>query len=255
MGRRALRGRWTAVVGGALIALMSAGLTPSVAAAPTCIYIVQGLPGRTVSVTVDGDTLVGSLPGGKVAGPFPVKHGTRTVTVTDGSQTLVTNKVRLPAGSNSEIVVHLPASPTGDPVITRFDNNLRAVQKGKAAEAVAHVAAAGPIDIRVDKKVVFANVATGEYLYKVVPAMTYRVDFVPTGKSKPLLGPLDVMIKRRKLTWVFAIGEPGKDLAVIRHVIDLTTSKGSKRPKDVRTGTGGQAAELRRITLGQLIMG
>jgi hypothetical protein len=85
--------------------------------------------------------------------------------------------------------------------------------------------------------------------------MTYRVDFVPTGKSKPLLGPLDVMIKRRKLTWVFAIGEPGKDLAVIRHVIDLTTSKGSKRPKDVRTGTGGQAAELRRITLGQLIMG
>lgn len=234
---------------------MSAGLTPSVAATQTCIYIVQGLPGRMVSVAVDGDTVVGELAGGKVAGPFPVKNGTRTVTVTDGGQTLVTNKVKLPAGSNSEIVVHLPAAPIGDPVITRFDNNLRAVQHGKAAQAVAHVAAAGPIDIRVDKKVVFANVATGEYLYKVVPAMMYSVDFVPTGKSKPLLGPVDLMIERGKLTWVFAIGEPGKDLAVIRQVIDLTTAKGSKRPRDVRTGTGGQAAEPGRIAFSQLIMG
>jgi hypothetical protein len=255
MGRRALRRKWIAVVGSVLLAFVSVGLTPSVAAAKTSIYVVQGLPGRTVSVDVDDDTLIGALAGGKVAGPFPVKHGIRTVTVMDGSQTLVTNKVRLPAGSNSEIVVHLPASPTGDPVITRFDNNLRAVQKGKAAQAVAHVAAAGPIDVRVDKKVIFANVATGEYLYKVVPAMTYSVDFVPTGKSKPLLGQLDLKIKRGKLTWVFLIGEPGKDTAVVRHVIDLTRSNGSKRPKDVRTGTGGQAAELRRIALNQLITG
>ena len=125
---------------------------------------------------LDGETLVDALAGGKVAGPFPVKRGTRTVTVSDGSQTSVTNKVKLPAGSNSEIVVHLPSSPTGDPLITRFENNLRAVQKGRAAEAVAHVAAAGPIE-------------------------------------------------------------------------------GSKRPKEVRTGTWGQAAEQKRVALGQLIMG
>jgi hypothetical protein len=85
--------------------------------------------------------------------------------------------------------------------------------------------------------------------------MTYSVDFVPTGKSKPLLGKLDVRIKRGKLTWIFLIGEPGKDMAVVRHVIDLTMSKGSKRPRDVHTGTGGQAAEGRRIALSQLIKG
>src|SRR4030095_3267105 len=200
-------------------------------------------------MTVDGDEVVAGLAGGKVAGPFPVKSGTRSLTFTDGGQTLATSKVRLPAGSNSEIVVHLPASPTGDPVVTRFDNNLRAVQKGKAAQAVAHVAAAGPIDVRVDKRVIFANVATGEYLYKVVPAMTYSVDFVPTGKSKPVLGQLDLKIKQGEVTWVLLIGEPGKDMAVVRHVIDLTRSKGSKRPRDVRTGTGGQAAEAARRAL------
>ena len=53
---------------------------------------------------------------------------------------------------------------------------MKPVQKGKAAYAFGHVAAAGPIDIRVDEKVVFANVANGEYLYKVVPAKTYSID-------------------------------------------------------------------------------
>jgi hypothetical protein len=169
MGRPTLRSMWVAVVGVGVLALLCAGLTPSSAADQTCIYIVQGLPSRTVSVAVDGDSVVSGLAGGKVAGPLPVKHGTRTVTVSEGGQTLVTSKVKLPAGSNSEIVVHLPASPTGDPMITRFDNNLKPVQKGKAAQAFGHVAAAGPIDIRVDKKVVVANVANGEYLYKVRP--------------------------------------------------------------------------------------
>jgi len=245
MGHRALRVTRIAVIGG-LFALLSYGVTPSVAKAQTSIYIVQGLPGRTVSVTVDGDEMVGGLAGGKVAGPFRVKSGTRSVTFSDDGKTLVTSKVRLPAGSNSEIVVHLPASPTGDPVVTRFDNNLQSIQRRKAAMAVAHVAAAGPMDIRVDKKVVFANVAVGEYLYKVVPAMTNSVDFVRTGKSKTLLGPTDVMLEPRKLTWVFAIGRPGKDLALVKHVIALPdeNKKGSKHPSRVETGTGGQAAEL-----------
>ena len=46
------------------------------------------------------------------------------------------------------------------------------------------------------------------------------------------------------MTWVFVIGVPGKDLAIVRHVIGLEAAKGSKRPADVRTGTGGQAAKL-----------
>jgi hypothetical protein len=244
MVRQTLRRIWVAIPGVGLLALLAAGLTPSSAADQTCIYIVQGLPSRTISVAVDGDSVVGGLAGGKVAGPFPVKHGTRTVTVSEDGQTLVTSKVKLPAGSNSEIVVHLPASPTGDPMITRFDNNLKPVQKGKAAEAFGHVAAAGPIDVRVDKKVVMANIANGEYLYEVIPAGTYKVDVVPTEMTKPLLGPLDLRLKPAKLTWVFAIGEPGKDLAIVRHAIPLSATKGSKRPTDISTGTGGQAAEL-----------
>ena len=132
-------------------------------------------------MSVDGEAVVDDLAGGKVAGPFPVRRGSRTVTVTEDDKTLVASKVNLPLGSSSELAVHLPASPTGDPMITRFDNNLEAVQCGRAAHSVAHLASAGPIDIRVNENVVSANVANGEYTYKVVPAGTRSVDIVQPG--------------------------------------------------------------------------
>jgi len=244
MGRLGLRRTWIALAGGAVLALLTAGLLPSVAAAPTSVYVVQGLPGRTVSVSVDGKTVVEHLAGGKVAGPFLVKRGTRTVTVTEGEETLMASKVTLPAGSNSEIVVHLPASPSGDPMITRFDNNLQDVRSGRAAHSVAHVAAAGPIDVRVNGNVVSANVANGEYTYQVMPAGRRSVDIVPAAMTEPLLGPFDQTLAAGKMTWVFVVGVPGRDLGIVRHVIDLAENKVSKRPDEVRTGTGGQAAEL-----------
>lgn len=246
MGRLTLRRARVAGIGAGLLALSAAGVTPSLAADQTSIYIVQGLPSRTLSFAVDGHEVVADLAGATVAGPLPVKSGRRTVTVTDGDQTVLTSKVALAAGSSSEIVVHLPASPDGEPVLTRFDNDAEPVQRGRGAYAVAHVAAAGPVDIRVGGAVVLANVATGEYVHKVVPAEDYSVDLVATGQSDPLLGPVDVTIAPGRLTWLYAIGEPGKDLALVRHVVALPDTEGSKPPTRVDTGTGGQAAELAR---------
>ena len=195
--------------------------------------------------------MVGGLAGGKVAGPFPVKRGSRTVTVSEGDETLVTSKVSLPAGSNSEIVVHLPASPTGDPMITRFETTWRPSRPVEAAHSVAHVAAAGPVDIRVNENVVSANVANGEYTYKVVPAGTRNVDIVQTGMSEPLLGPLDMTLEPAMMTWVFAIGVPGKDLAILRHVISLEAPRGrNARPSPHRHGRPGRRAGGQESTAG-----
>lgn len=92
---------------------------------------------------------------------------------------------------------------------------------------------------------VSANVANGEYTYTVVPAGTRTVDIVMTGKSKPLLGPFESPLAPARMTWLFVVGVPGRNLGVIRHVIPLAEckDKGSRRPGEVATGTGGQAAE------------
>ncbi len=89
----------------------------------------------------------------------------------------------------------------------------------------------------------FENVANGESLTLVVPADTYSVDIVPTGKDGPaVLGPVDLEVKAGGLDRVFAVGDPTKKtMNVAVHTI-RTGSSGSDRPKKVDTGTGGQAA-------------
>jgi hypothetical protein len=72
--------------------------------------------------------------------------------------------------------------------------------------------------------------------------MTYSIDIVASGQSEPLLGPQDVIAEPEMLTWLFAIGVPGESLTVVKHVIALSEGKRSKRPTDIGTGTGGQAA-------------
>jgi len=234
---------------GVLIAgvVASAGLSAgqSQAADEATIYIIQGLPGKTVEVSVDGKTLARDVKTAGVVGPFKVRAGSRTLTFTDGGSTLDEKKVSLKAGSSTDLVLHLPVSASDDPMVTAFKNDLAAVPKGKAAVSVAHTAAVPPADIRVDGKVLFANVANGESLYLVVPVGTYSVDIVPAGETKPVvLGPLDLAVKGGSLNRVYAVGDPSsKTMNVAVHVIS-TPAMGSERPADVNTGTGGQAADL-----------
>jgi hypothetical protein len=143
------------------------------------------------------------------------------------------------------VVVHRPADPNGAPVLTWFTNDLSAVPAGKASLTVAHTAVVGPADIRVDGKVLFANIANGESLTLVVPATTYTVEIVPAGATGPVvLGPIKLTVAAGSLTRVFAIGDPkDKTMSVAVQVLTAPTT-GSSKPKMVDTGTGGQAAAL-----------
>jgi hypothetical protein len=143
------------------------------------------------------------------------------VTIRDASGVLVKKRVKVGAGDNIDVVMHRPADPSGTPVLTWFSNDLSAVPAGKSSLTVAHTAVVGPADIRVNGKVLFANIANGESLHLVVPAATYTVDIVPAGATKPIiLGPLKLEVT------------PG------------TPTSGSPKPTMVDTGTGGQAAAL-----------
>ncbi len=236
--------RWSGVGLLITVALTFAGLIagPSYAADSAEIFIVQGLPGKKLDVSIDGDSVASGLETAKVAGPFSVAAGKRKVTFSDDGEVVLERTVSVKPGSSWDVVVHLPAQSSGDPVITAFKNDLSAVPKGKASLTVAHVAAVPPADIRVNDKVLFANIANGESLNLVVPVATYKVEIVPTGKSEPVvLGPADLTVQGSSLNRVYAVGDPGKKtMTVAVHIIKLTT-KGSSKPSTVNTGTGGQA--------------
>jgi hypothetical protein len=231
-----------AVMIGATSALVA---VPADAAGKGILHVIQGLPGRTLDISVDGKTVAQGVKAAEVVGPLDVAAGQRKVTAKDGGKVVIERMVTVGAESNLDVVVHRPAAPTGAPVITSYANKLTGIPKDKAALRVAHTAAVGPADIRVNGKVLFANVANGESLDVVVPAGTYSVEIVPTGATSPVvLGPLALPVKAGYLTRVFAVGEPAsKTMNVVVASLKLPGT-GSDKPGQVNTGTGGQAAGL-----------
>jgi hypothetical protein len=217
---------------------------PAEAVVSSDVYIVQGLPGRSLDISIDGRTVATGVQTTKIVGPFGVAAGKRMVTARQGGNVVIQREVSVGSGVSVDAVIHLPVSPTGAPVLTSYANKLSAIPKDKAALRVAHDAAVGPADIRVNGKVAFANVANGESLEAVVPAGTYKVDIVPAGASSPVvLGPLDLPAKAGHLTRVFAVGDPNaKTMNVAAGTIKLPAT-GTGKPELVNTGTGGQAAE------------
>jgi hypothetical protein len=218
---------------------------PAGAATGANLYFVQGLPGRSLDISVDGRQVASGVAGGKLVGPFAVAAGKRMITARQNGNVVIQREVTAGSGASLDVVVHLPVSPNGAPVITTYANKLNAVPKDKAGLRVAHDAAVGPADIRVNGKVLFENVANGESLDVVVPAGTYKVDIVPTGATSPVvLGPLDLPVQAGQLTRVFAIGAPSQQTMTVALGTIKVPATGSDKPGEVNTGTGGQAAGL-----------
>ncbi|WP_246485919.1 DUF4397 domain-containing protein [Kribbella qitaiheensis] len=218
---------------------------PADAAGKGVLHVIQGLPGRSLDISVDGRTVARGVKAAEIVGPLDVAAGQRKVTAREGGKVVIERVVTVGADSNLDVVVHRPAAPTAAPVITTYANKLTGIPKDKAALRVAHTAAVGPADIRVNGKVLFANVANGESLDVVVPAGTYSVEIVPAGATSPvILGPLALPVKAGYLTRVFAIGEPNSKTMNVTVTSLRLPSAGSDRPNLVNTGTGGQAAGL-----------
>jgi hypothetical protein len=236
--------RSTAAVG---VALACAAAAPSVAAASSAntpvdrVYVVQGVPGTAVNVAVDGKTVQEAVAAKAVVGPLRLTPGKHTISFsTNGWK--VTSGVTI-SHRSSDVVLHWPADPTNKPVVTVFGNDLAPVSSNKGRLTVVHAAVVPPADIRVDKKVLFANIANGEYVSAEVPGGTYSVDVVPTGQTThPLLGPVMLPVKTGVLTRVFAIGKPTNgSMDAIVQVLPLA-SGGSSAPGSVDAGSAGLVA-------------
>jgi hypothetical protein len=232
-----------ALIIGATLGLAGLTTAPSYAANDASVYVVQGLPGRSVDVTVDGRSVAKGVQTAKVVGPFKVKPGSRSITFSDGGKELLSRSFEVGARSSWDVVVHLPeGGSANDPRVTVFRNDTSSVPRGKAELVVAHTATVPAADVRVNGKVLFSDIANGQSLDLTVPVATYKVAITPTGKTSPVyLGPVSLTVKGGAVNRVYALGDPDNNtMNVAVHVL-ATGSSGSERPKKVDTGTGGEA--------------
>ena len=226
-------------------AVVGAVLTPAVAEAERApasdeVFLVQATPGASVDIKIDGHMVAKGVSTKQIVGPMKLAPGKHVVSFQSADWTVPASFSL--SKSSTDIVLHWPASVSPKPTVTVFSNNLKPVGSGKGRVAIAHTAVVPPADVRVDKQVLFSNIANGEFVSAEVPAMTYSVDIVPTGTSSPLFGPVDLPVKADALTRVFAIGKPQNgSMDAIVQVLPLQGSSANP-PTSVDTGSAGLVA-------------
>ena len=208
--------------------------------------IVQAVPSDSLDVSLDGHLVRQGTPVGAILGPLSVSPGRHRVGFTDPSGTLrLTSTVDVASGSSSDIVVHLPASVGGAPVVNSYKTPLAPIAPGKARVLIAHTATVAPADVVVDGQVVFHDIANGEFATADIAAGPHTVALLPAGlHTHAILGPLHVDLQAGTVTMVYAVGNPrDHSMKVITHT-DTLTSNGAVVPGSIDTGRAGLAAGL-----------
>lgn len=210
------------------------------------VVVVQAVPGATVSVAVDGRSTRRAAPVGTVLTPVTLAAGPHRLTFTLSSGKRIATTVDVPAGTRNDVVLHLPASPTGAPVVNSYRTPLTPIGPDKARVLLAHTATVAPADVSFDGKVVFTQIANGEFAEADVPAGAHRVSLLPSGERRhPFFGPVSVTLPPLTVTMVFAIGDPTNgSMSAITDRVTLTAD-GSQAPRAIDTGSGGFAAMFR----------
>jgi hypothetical protein len=208
------------------------------------VVVVQAVPGAEVDVTIDGKPVKRQAQVGSLIGPLSLSPGSHELVFSGapGGRTITTS-LRVEPRSSSDVVLHLPASVDGAPVVNTYRTPHSPIGPDKARILLAHTATVAPADVRFDGKIVFTNIANGEFADADVPAGSHRVSLLATGTTKdPILGPLDVKLAPRTATMVYAVGRPSNgSMNVIVHTVELS-SDGSIAPQSVDTGSAGLAA-------------
>lgn len=243
------RRRATAATAGTGLILAAALLgtttgTPAGAAtAQGQLYLVQAVPGQVVDVEVDGRMLEQEVATGDVVGPIDLPSGTKEVTLSTDEWSVVSD-VSVDPRSATDVVLHRPAAPEGDPVVSTYQVPDRPIGPDEARVLVAHTATAPPADVSVDGRTVFRNIANGEYAEADVPAGGHRVALLPSGTMRgAFLGPLDVALPAATVTMVYAVGSPqDNSMRVVSHAAALS-SDGSVAPSRIETGSSAGVVE------------
>jgi hypothetical protein len=223
----------------------SAPAAAPAAAAAGHVAIVQAVPGASVEVTIDGKAVESGVAAGDVLGPYPLSAGEHQVDFSEPGGLSTATTVDVKAGSNQDLVLHLPASVGGAALVTSYSTPDGPIGPDKARVLVAHTATVAPADVKVDGTVVFTNIANGEFATADVPAGEHVVALLPTGQeTDPILGPLTVTLEPQTVTMVYAMGNPDDDsMSLVAHSADLAAD-GSVVPSSIGTGSAGLAADV-----------
>jgi hypothetical protein len=227
--------------------------TPSDAtASPGRLFVVQAVPSASYAVWIDGKEEPDQAAAGAVLGPFDLDSGKHEVRFEPSKGQPMTAAVEVRAGSSTDLVLHLPAEKGGDPIADVYRLSAKPAAPDTARVLVAHTATVPPADVKVDGKVVFEDIANGEFAVADVPAGKHSAALLPAGSTgDPILGPLDVELPAGTATMIYAVGTPTNgSMDVITHQESLAMDS-SGQLRQISTGSAGLVRDRRVATFGR----
>ena len=201
----------------AAAALLTVGLAAPAQAAPvhhpaptTKLSVLHAVPKVPVDVYLNHKRVLNDFKPGTLAGPLTVKAGTYTVRITaataknDKHPVIGPVKIKLHAHRNYTVAAHLTAA--GKPTATLYLNTLKKTPKGDGRLIVRHIAAAPAVDVFANGKASMKNLRNPKQSKANVPAGTYSIAVALAGTTQPVLGPVDLKVKKHTDTIVYAWG-------------------------------------------------
>lgn len=223
-------------------AAFAAFALPAQAADDATVFILHGVPGATVDVYANGDSVLTDFTPGTLTEGLQLPAGDYDLKVTaagagaDGEAIVEANDVAVPAGANVTVAAHLTAD--GEPALTPFVNDMENTEAGQARLTVRHIAAAPAVDVRANGEVAFDGLTNPNAATADLPAGAISADVVLAGTDTVALGPADLDLKEGTNTIVYAWGSASDDN------LDLAVQSISglhSAPGGVPSGTGGQS--------------
>ena len=203
--------------GVAVAALLTAGMAAPAEAAPhrfpgrtAEVSVLHAVPKTTVDVYLNHKRILNDFKPGTLAGPLNVKAGTYTVPITaataknDKKPIIGPAKLKFHAARSYTVAAHLTAK--GKPTATLYLNTIKKTPKGDGRVIVRHIAAAPAVDILVNGKAAMKNLKNPHQSKANIKAGTYSVAVALAGTTKPVIGPVDVKVKKYTDTIVYAWG-------------------------------------------------
>jgi hypothetical protein len=242
--RRRTAGHLLAVAGGLLLATAMVLVAPAPAGAADegGVRVVHGVRGLVADVYVDGKLVLETFQPERNTDPLRVPAGDHEVEVRSaGAATteapLLTGTLEVTAGEVTSAVVHLNAD--GDPALTQFTDDDAAIPAGQTRVVVRHVAAAPPIDVRLDGDALAEDLANTEEAEREVAAGSHEVSVTQTGTSTEITPAQDVPFAEGAATAMYLIGD--QEAGTLGWLAVPVTGLQSV-PTKVQTGDSGLAA-------------
>ncbi|HEX6330427.1 MAG TPA: DUF4397 domain-containing protein [Actinomycetota bacterium] len=205
---------------GAALAVSTLGVGTA-SAADASLNVVHGIPGVNVEVCVNGSVAIPGFAPGDVVTGVALPAGSHDVKIVGEAGTcedpaiLEATGIELASGKNYTAVAHL--TEDGTPTLGLFTNQIRPPAKGIARLTIRHTAAAPPVDVWANGRVLLEDVPNGASATLQVRRGVYAAWVSLPNDYAPVIGPAVLKLKKGVAYQVYAWGSAaaGYDLAVV----------------------------------------